>query len=130
MSEHPLSAQEMREENKRYYDFSNLAIILSFVTMIEVIAIFLPFVTGFIFWTLVVLSSAKFFAVIFIFMHLVYDKMIYTFLFMAGLILATGTVMALTVLLSPKDVDHDAIGYTEPLLFEEIEVVQMVERYV
>ena len=111
MSEIPLSKDQLSHENKKYHTFYNLAIILSFVTMLEVIAIFLPFVHGVIFWTLVLLSLGKFFAVIFIFMHLVYDKMIYTLLFLAGLLLATGTVLALTTLFSPDRVDHEAIGY-------------------
>ncbi len=110
MSDIPLSKDQLSGENKKYHTFYNLAIILSFVTMIEVIAIFLPFVKGFIFWSLVFLSLGKFFAVIFIFMHLVYDKVIYTLLFVAGLILATGTVLALTTLFSASRVDHDAIS--------------------
>lgn len=111
MSEIPLSPDQMNQENKRYHDFFNLGFILCFVTMIEVIAIFLPFVKGFLFWSLVVLSLGKFFAVIMIFMHLVYDKLLYTLLFIAGLILATGTVFALTHLFNPGRVDLDALSY-------------------
>ena len=109
MSDIPLPKDQLSGENKKYHTFYNLAIILSFVTMVEVIAIFLPFVKGLLFWTLVVLSLGKFFAVIFIFMHLVYDRMIYTLLFLAGLLLATGTVLALTTLFSSDRVDHEAI---------------------
>lgn len=111
MSDLPLSKDQLIEEDKKYHTFYNLAIILSFITMIEVVAIFLPFVQGFIFWSLIVLSLAKFFAVIFIFMHLVYDKKIYTLLFLAGLVLATGTVIALSLLFSSERVDHDAISW-------------------
>jgi cytochrome c oxidase subunit IV len=120
MSDIPLSKDQLREEDKKYHTFYNLAIILSFVTMIEVVAIFLPFVTGVIFWSLVVLSLVKFFAVIFIFMHLVYDKKIYTLLFLAGLILATGTVVALSLLFSADRVDHDAIGWVDPGLENQL----------
>ncbi|MEQ9824079.1 MAG: hypothetical protein ABQ298_06815 [Puniceicoccaceae bacterium] len=111
MSDLPLSKDQLIEEDKKYHTFYNLAIILSFITMIEVVAIFLPFVQGFIFWSLIILSLAKFFAVIFIFMHLVYDKKIYTLLFLAGLVLATGTVIALSLLFSSERVDHDAISW-------------------
>lgn len=114
MSDIPLSKDQLLEEDKKYHTFYNLAIILSFITMIEVVAIFLPFVQGFIFWSLIVLSLAKFFAVIFIFMHLVYDKKIYTLLFLAGLVLATGTVIALSLLFSASMVDHDAISLHPP----------------
>lgn len=113
MSDISHSPDHIRQEKKRYYDFSSLAIILSFVTMIEVIAIFLPFVKGFILWALVILSLGKFFAVVLIFMHLVYDKMLYTLLFMIGLLLATGTVFALTTLFSADRVDPEALGYLE-----------------
>lgn len=113
MSDISNSPDHIRQEKKRYYDFSSLAIILSFVTMIEVIAIFLPFVKGFILWALVILSLGKFFAVVLIFMHLVYDKMLYTLLFMIGLLLATGTVFALTTLFSADRVDPEALGYLE-----------------
>jgi len=136
MSDIPLSKDQLSDENKKYHTFYNVAIILSFVTMIEVVAIFLPFVKGFIFWTLVLLSLGKFFAVIFIFMHLVYDKMIYTLLFVAGLLLATGTVIALTALFSANRVDHEAITsqyqsdsellVTEP--FQSSETVTEVAR--
>ncbi|MCG8527069.1 MAG: cytochrome C oxidase subunit IV family protein [Opitutales bacterium] len=110
MSDIPLSKDQLNKEEKHFHHFYNLAIILSFVTMVEVILIVLPFVKGFLFCSLVVLSLVKFFTVIFIFMHLVYDKMIYTLLFVAGLILATGTVIALSVLFSPNRVDQDAIS--------------------
>jgi heme/copper-type cytochrome/quinol oxidase subunit 3 len=114
MSDIPLPKDQLDKEEKHFFDFFYLAIILSFVTMIEVIIIGLPFVQGFLFWSLVVLSLAKFFAVVLIFMHLVYDKMLYTLLFMAGLILATGTVWALSMLFSPARVDTDALSRYEP----------------
>lgn len=118
MSDIPLSKDQLSDENKKYHTFYNLAIVLSFITMVEVIAIFLPFVKGLLFWTLVLLSLGKFFAVIFIFMHLVYDKMIYTLLFLAGLLLATGTVLALTTLFSAERVDHEAISSLEQKPYE------------
>jgi cytochrome c oxidase subunit IV len=112
MTEIPLSSdQHHGDENKRYHHFFNLAIVLSFVTMIELVLIFLPFVKGFLFWTLVVLSLAKFVAVILVFMHLVYDKLIYTLLFLAGLTLASGTVVALSYLFSPAHVDVEALSH-------------------
>lgn len=111
MSDHP---DAISVEQKRYHTFYNLAILLSFVTFVELVLIFLPFITGILFWTLVVLSVAKFFAVIFIFMHLIYDKTIYTLLFMSGLTLATGTVIALAVLFSPKTVDFEAMPDVVP----------------
>jgi cytochrome c oxidase subunit IV len=112
MTEIPISNdQHHSDETERYHHFFNLAIILSFVTMIELVLIFLPFVKGFLFWTLVVLSLAKFVAVILVFMHLIYDKLIYTLLFLAGLTLASGTVMALTYLFSPSHVDQEGLSH-------------------
>lgn len=107
MSDIPLPNEHHDAEQKRYHDFFNLAIILSFLTMLELVLIFLPFVKGVLFWTLVVLSLVKFFTVIFIFMHLIYDKMMYTILFMAGLVIATGTVIALVFLFSPSRAEQN-----------------------
>ena len=67
--------------------------------------IFLPIPDHIILWTLIVLSVGKFFAVITWFMHIVYDKKILFYLFMAGLSIAFATVAALLFIFEPERVD-------------------------
>jgi hypothetical protein len=59
--------------------------------------------------TLVTVSVVKFLCVIFWFMHLIYDAPLLTILFLAGLILAAGTMLALLGLLQHDDVDPNIL---------------------
>lgn len=105
---HALSHDQiLREENKRYHTFLNIAMILAVITGIEIVIIFIPFAYWILLTSLVVLSTIKFIFVIMWFMHLIYDKMLLFLLFMSGLILATGTMVALLLLFHPSDVDWD-----------------------
>ncbi|WP_309396777.1 cytochrome C oxidase subunit IV family protein [Cerasicoccus maritimus] len=92
-------------ENARYHTFFNLAMALAVLTGIEIVIIFLPWAASIVMSVLIVLSVIKFFAVILWFMHLIYDKQLLFWLFMAGMILATGTMIALLALFSIDDVD-------------------------
>lgn len=98
-----VSPNQLRQENSRYYTFLNLSFFLAVITGIEILIIILPFPKSLIAGALIVLSSIKFFGVIFWFMHLIYDKRLLTFLFLFGLVLALGTVAALILLMSPQD---------------------------
>jgi cytochrome c oxidase subunit IV len=103
---HALSHAELLEqENRRYHAFINLALFLSVFTGVEIVVIFLPLPSWVLMTTLVTLSIVKFFCVIFWFMHLIYDAPLLTILFLAGLILAAGTMIALLGLLQHDDVD-------------------------
>jgi len=62
--------------------------------------IYLPLPYFAVFVTLAILSLAKFMFVIFIFMHLRWDKVFCTLLFFLGLVLAGGTAIALHALFS------------------------------
>jgi len=97
-------------ENARYHTFFNLAMFLAVLTGIEIVIIFLPWSSWIVMGGLVFLSVIKFFAVILWFMHLIYDKILNFWLFMAGMVLATGTMIALLALFSIDDVDLDAIA--------------------
>lgn len=96
-------------ENEKYHTFVNLALILAAVTGIELVLVYLPFNPIFITVVLITLSVFKFFAVIAWFMHLVYDRLLLTLVFGAGLAIASGTVVALMCIMSPSHVDFDAI---------------------
>ncbi len=105
-----LAGQDLfKAENEKYYHFINLGLFLAVLTGIEIVIIFFPWNPILIFWILVILSVIKFFCVIAWFMHLIYDKLLLALVFMAGLIIATGTVAALMLLFSANEVDFEAI---------------------
>jgi cytochrome c oxidase subunit 4 len=85
----------LREEHSKYFTFFNVAMALIFITAIELVIIYLPLPTFLILGSLLVLSLVKFGAVIWWFMHLRWDRVLCTVLFMIGLFIATGTVTAL-----------------------------------
>jgi len=112
---HALSQAELVEqENKRYHAFINLALFLSVFTGVEIVVIFMNWSPWVLMTILVTLSVVKFFCVIFWFMHLIYDAPLLTMLFIAGLVLAAGTMLALLNLMSRSDVDpailHDSMA--------------------
>lgn len=107
-------ASVLRDENQKYHTFINLGMFLAVLTGVEIVIIFLPWSATLIFWGLIILSLIKFAAVIAWFMHLIYDKAVVTLLFMSGLIIATGTAIALIALFqfTPDELDAEHI---EPL---------------
>ncbi|MEN8662643.1 MAG: cytochrome C oxidase subunit IV family protein [Lentimonas sp.] len=96
----PVSPVDHSTETERYHVFVNLALVLAAITGIELVLVYLPFKTAFIFTVLVSLSLFKFVAVIAWFMHLIYDKLLLTLAFGTGLVIAAGTYTALLFLLS------------------------------
>ncbi|TVP79148.1 MAG: hypothetical protein EA353_07030 [Puniceicoccaceae bacterium] len=96
-------------ETAKYHTFVNLALVLAAITGIELVLVYMPFHPIFIFTVLLVLSLFKFIAVIAWFMHLIYDKLILTLAFGTGMIIATGTFLALGFLMSRSHVDLEAI---------------------
>ena len=85
-------------EHKKYFTFFNVAMALILVTAIELVIIYLPIHIAIVYSLLVILSLGKFLAVIWWFMHLRWDRMLCTILFMIGLLIAAGTVTALLLL--------------------------------
>lgn len=86
------------EEHKKYFTFFNLAIALIFITGAELLIVYIPINPIVIYASLVVLSIIKFAGVVWWFMHLRWDQILCTILFLIGLILASGTVTALLLL--------------------------------
>ena len=78
-------------EPSKFHFYIQVAMILSVVTGIEVVLVYLPLAKWFVVTTLLLLSAGKFMAVIFYFMHLRWDKVFCTILFFIGLVLAGGT---------------------------------------
>jgi cytochrome c oxidase subunit IV len=86
------------EESKKYFTFFHLSIFLIAVTAIELVIIYFPVATWIVYSSLVILSLAKFIGVVWWFMHLRWDRILCTVLFLMGMVLATGTVTALLLL--------------------------------
>jgi len=82
-------------EPSKFHIYIQIAMVLSVITGVEVVLIYLPLAKWFIVTVLCVLSAVKFMFVIFYFMHLRWDRLFCTILFFIGLILASGTMWAL-----------------------------------
>lgn len=91
----PSNGAAGHHEPSKYHFYIKVAMILSVVTGIEVVLVYLPLPKAFVVTSLVLLSAGKFMAVIFYFMHLRWDKVFCTILFFIGLVLAGGTMWAL-----------------------------------
>lgn len=90
-------------EQSKFHIFVQIAMLLAVITGIEIVVIYLPLHHLLVLGVLAVLSLVKFMLVIFIFMHLKWDKLLCTILFFIGLVLATGTVTALYFLFAVGD---------------------------
>ncbi len=99
------TADAGHHEPSKFHFYIQVAMVLSVVTGIEVVLIYLPLAKWFVVTTLLVLSAGKFLAVIFYFMHLRWDKVFCTILFFIGLVLAGGTMWALLQLFG-ADASH------------------------
>lgn len=82
-------------EESKFPLFVKLAMILAIITGLEIVTVYLPFAAWLLVTALIAMSAVKFLCVIFIFMHLKWDKMFCTVLFFIGMILAGGTMWAL-----------------------------------
>ena len=89
-----MSASAHADENK-FEIFVKLAMFLGIITGLEIITVYLPFASWLLVTALIGMSVVKFMFVIFIFMHLRWDKLFCTILFFIGLVLAGGTMWAL-----------------------------------
>ena len=91
----PVSEATLTGESKRFFTFFNVILTLIGLTFIELIMIILPFHQYVLLAGLLVLSVIKFVLVIWYFMHLRWDQVLLSALFILGIILATGTVIVL-----------------------------------
>jgi cytochrome c oxidase subunit 4 len=82
-------------EPSKFHVYIQIAMILSVITGIEVVLIYMPLAKWLVVTALCLLSAVKFLYVIFYFMHLRWDKVFCTVLFFIGLVLAGGTMWAL-----------------------------------
>jgi len=98
-----VSADNGHAESSKFHIFVQLAMILAVITGVEIVLIYLPLVKWLIVSSLVILSVVKFMLVIFVFMHLKWDKLFCTILFFIGLIIASCTVAALMAIFSAEE---------------------------
>ena len=75
-----------------------VALILGIITMLEVAVFYVPALRAVIVPVLLVLSAGKFALVAMFFMHLKYDRPVLTWIFAIGLLMGTGTILALMLL--------------------------------
>ena len=89
------SEDPVAEESKRFFTFFNLSMALVAITGIEVVIIYVKPIGGAaIIGVLFLTSIVKFIGVIWWFMHLRWDKIVNTVLFLIGLVIALGTFFA------------------------------------
>ena len=85
----------VQEESKRFFTFFNLSMLLVAITGIEIVIIYVRAFEGTtIFTVLAVCSVIKFIGVMTWFMHLRWDKILNTILFLMGLVIAAFTFFA------------------------------------
>jgi cytochrome c oxidase subunit IV len=75
-----------------------IGIVLAVITAVEVAVFYIPALDPVLVPVLLVLSAAKFVLVVMFFMHLRFDSIVLTWLFMAGLVLATFMITGLIIL--------------------------------
>ncbi len=90
------------KENK-FHLLVKMAMVLAVITGLEVLTIYLPLPKGVIVTALLVMLSVKFTLGIYLFMHLKWDKVFCTILFLIGLILALGIALALLAMFKNSD---------------------------
>ena len=93
--DHELAHEEAHATAQTYV---KVALILAVITLIEVFIWYLPTARPVLVPALIVLSLAKFLAVVGYFMHLKYDQPIFRFMFFAGLIVALSVFIAMLVM--------------------------------
>ena len=109
-------------QESKFHLLVQMAMVLAVMTGMEVVLVYLPLAKWIIITGLMVLLTIKFIIGIYLFMHLKWDKLFCTILFLIGLILAGGTAAALLALFN----DNDSVPLTSKDL-SAITAVQTVQ---
>jgi len=117
----PAVGHDAPQESK-FHLLVQMAMVLAVMTGMEVVLVYLPLAKWIIITGLMVLLTIKFIIGIYLFMHLKWDKLFCTILFLIGLILAGGTAAALLALFN----DNDSVPLTSKDL-SAITAVQTVQ---
>ena len=78
-----------------FHAYVQIAMVLAVITGTEILLIFLPFAKWLVIGSLMALSAIKFLLVISYFMHLRWDRVLCAGIFVVGLIIGGGTMLAL-----------------------------------
>ena len=98
----PATDQGPPQESK-FHLLVKMAMVLAVITGLEVLTVYLPLPKGVIIGALLVMLSVKFTLGVYLFMHLKWDKVFCTILFLIGLILALGIALALLAMFKNSD---------------------------
>ena len=90
-------------QESKFHLLVQMAMVLAVMTGMEVLLVYLPLAKWIIITGLMTLLTIKFIIGIFLFMHLKWDKLFCTVLFLIGLILAGGTSAALLAMFADND---------------------------
>ena len=88
----------VEHEHPRPHTYMKIAVILTFITAVEVAIYYIPALRGILVPTLLLLSALKFAIVIGYYMHLKFDAVIYSRLFLGPLTIAGMMVIVLMLL--------------------------------
>ena len=109
------SEDPVAEESKRFFTFFNLSMALAAITGLEIVIIYVQaFESMSIIGVLFTTSVLKFFGVVWWFMHLRWDKILNTILFLMGLVIALGTYFAVIYMADhPIDIENFEVAALE-----------------
>lgn len=78
--------------------YVKIGVVLAIITVVEVALYYIPQLLGVLIPALIILSTVKFILVVGYYMHLKFDDRLLTGIFLGGLGIATGTILALMAL--------------------------------
>jgi cytochrome c oxidase subunit IV len=78
--------------------YVKIAIVLTIITIIEVAIYYVTALRGVLIPALLVLSTLKFVGVVAYFMHLKFDNKLFTWMFVAGLVISISVMLAMAVM--------------------------------
>lgn len=87
-------APNTSEDQKKFFTFIWLSMVLAIITGVEIVIVWLPLPAVPVFAALIILSVVKFLGVVWWFMHMRWDRALVAVLFFLGLTIAGGTVAA------------------------------------
>lgn len=93
-----VASTEAHAHEGKFHLFVQLAMVLAVITGLELLVIYMPLANWLIITLLMSMSAVKFVAVIWIFMHLKWDKRFLTLLFFIGMVVGGGTLWALLLI--------------------------------
>ncbi|CAN5327691.1 MAG: cytochrome C oxidase subunit IV family protein [Chloroflexia bacterium] len=85
----------VEEHHPGWQEYVRIGVILAVITAIEVAIVYVEALESVLLPLLLTLSVGKFVLVVMYFMHLKFDHKFFTWLFLSGLLLAVGVVLAL-----------------------------------